>query len=115
MNSSRRRRTARRWSRCIWIKPPRTNPRHTNTKGRRRRPFSSRSCSASALHIHFQRSNERLLRDVDLAELAHFLFALLLLVEQFAFAGGVAAVALRGHVLAQRAHGFARDDLAADG
>jgi hypothetical protein len=59
--------------------------------------------------IDLQRRDERLLRDVDLAELPHFLFALLLLVEQFAFAGGVAAVALGRHVLAHGAHGFTRD------
>jgi hypothetical protein len=44
--------------------------------------------------VHLQRGDERFLRDVDLAELAHLLLAGLLLVEQLALAGGVAAVAL---------------------
>ena len=65
-------------------------------------------------HIHLQRGDEGLLRDVDLAELAHALLAFLLLLQQLAFAHHVAAVAFRGNVLAEGAHGFARDDLAAD-
>src|SRR6185369_14909274 len=82
--------------------------------------FETRSVSApqdeaEKLHIHLQRGNERLLRDVDLPVLAHLLFAFLLLVEQFALARGVAAVALGGDVLAEGAHGLACDDLAADG
>ena len=40
----------------------------------------------NALHIHLQRGDERLLRNVDLAELPHAFFALLLLVERFALA-----------------------------
>src|SRR3954470_9063392 len=70
-------------------------------------------CASS--HIHLQRGDESLLRDVDLAVLAHLLLAFLLLVEKLALARDVAAIALRRHVLAQRAHGFARDDLATDG
>src|SRR5467141_824610 len=66
-------------------------------------------------HIHLQRRDERLLRDVHLAELAHALLAFLLLLEELALARHVAAVALGGHVLAEGAHGLARDDLAADG
>jgi len=42
------------------------------------------------------------LGDVDLAPLAHPLFAFLLFFEKFAFAGHVAAVAFGEHVLAQR-------------
>src|SRR5581483_783331 len=64
--------------------------------------------------IHLQGSDEGLLRDVDLAELPHLLLAFLLLLQKFSFTGDVAAVALRGDVLAQRAHGLARDHLAAD-
>ncbi len=45
----------------------------------------------------------------------HLLFAFPLLVEQLAFARGVAAVAFGGDVLAEGAHGLAGDDLAADG
>src|SRR5256885_10323209 len=68
----------------------------------------------ASLHIHLQRGDERLLRDVDLAELAHALLAFLLLLQELALARHVAAVALGGHVLAERAHGLARDHLAAD-
>src|SRR3954469_11930782 len=64
--------------------------------------------------IHLQRSNEGFLRNVDLAELPHLLLAFLLLLQKLAFARDVAAVALGGDVLAQRADGFAGDDLAAD-
>jgi hypothetical protein len=46
--------------------------------------------------------------------LFHLLFALLLLVEELALAGDVAAVAFRGDVLAHLAHVVAGDDLAAD-
>jgi hypothetical protein len=46
---------------------------------------------------------------------AHALLAFLLLLEQLALARDVAAVALRGDVLAHRCDRFARDDLAADG
>ncbi len=45
----------------------------------------------------------------------HLLFPFLLLLEQLALAGDVAAVALGGDVLAHRGDGFAGDDLAADG
>src|SRR6202043_111406 len=74
----------------------------------------SRNDGASRSAIHLQRGDKRFLRDVDLAELPHLLLAFLLLLQKFAFAGNVAAVALCRHVLAQRAHGLARDHLAAD-
>src|SRR5208337_1881954 len=64
--------------------------------------------------IHLERGDERFLRDVDLAELAHLLLAGLLLLEELALSGGVAAVALGGDVLAQRPDRLSRDDLAAD-
>src|SRR5688572_31043017 len=52
--------------------------------------------------LHLQRGDERLLRDVHLAELAHALLALLLLVQEFALPRDVAAVALSRHVLPER-------------
>src|SRR5581483_4978676 len=64
--------------------------------------------------LHLQGGDEGLLRDLHLAELAHLLLALLLLLEELALAGDVAAVALRQHVLPERADGLARDDAAAD-
>jgi hypothetical protein len=52
-----------------------------------------------SLPLHLERLDEGLLRNVHLAELAHALLALLLLVEELALAGDVAAVALGRHVL----------------
>jgi len=63
---------------------------------------------------HLEGGDEGGLRDFDLAELAHPLFALLLLFEELAFAGHVAAIAFGQHVLAQGLDGLARDDAAAD-
>src|ERR1700722_10445743 len=65
------------------------------------------------LRIHLQRGDKGFLGYVDLAELSHLLLAGLLLLEQLAFAGGVAAVAFRGDVLAQRPDCLTSDDLAA--
>src|SRR6266851_2194989 len=64
--------------------------------------------------IHLERRDKSFLRNVDLAELPHLLLAFLLLLQKLSFARDVAAVALCRDVLAQRAHGFARDHLAAD-
>src|SRR6185503_15809883 len=57
---------------------------------------------------------ERLLRHLDPADLFHSLLAFLLLFEQLALAGDVAAVALGGHVLAHGLDRLAGDDPAAD-
>jgi hypothetical protein len=63
--------------------------------------YSARCLRATVLAVaHFEGGDEGGLRDLDLAELAHPLFALLLLVEELAFAGHVAAVAFGEHVLA---------------
>src|SRR5208282_3229386 len=93
------------------------------------RASSSSSCAASAgvasarcpgdvghpaLVPHLERREEGGLRDLDLAELAHALLALLLLVQELALARDVAAVALGGHVLAQGRDGLARDDAPPD-
>src|SRR5690625_4931366 len=64
--------------------------------------------------VHPQGGEEGGLGDFDVAELAHALLALLLPVQQLALAADVAAVALGGHVLAQRRDGLARHHLAAD-
>ena len=66
-------------------------------------------------HVDLQRRDERLLRDVHLAELAHAFLAFLLLLQKLALAGHIAAVAFGGDVLAEGAHGLARDHLAAIG
>src|SRR4029077_7049749 len=73
-----------------------------------------RRLSGCASHVDLERRDEGFLRDVDLAELAHALLAFLLLVQELALAGHVAAIAFGGDVLAEGAHGLARDDLAAD-
>jgi tRNA(Leu) C34 or U34 (ribose-2'-O)-methylase TrmL len=62
-----------------------------------------------------QDGQKRRLRYHHLPDHFHAFFAALLLFEQFSFTGDVAAVALGGHVLAERGHRLARDDVAADG
>jgi hypothetical protein len=52
---------------------------------------SKQSIGSCRLPIHLQRRDERLLRDADAAELAHLLLASLLLFEELALAGDVAA------------------------
>ena len=58
---------------------------------------------------------EGVLRDLDVADLLHPLLAFLLLLQQLALAGDVAAVALGGDVLAEGRDRLAGDDLGADG
>src|SRR5690606_23714041 len=65
--------------------------------------------------VHAQGGEEGGLGDFDVAELAHALLPLLLLLQELALAADVAAVALGGHVLAQGRDGLARHHLAADG
>src|SRR5262245_35200070 len=66
------------------------------------------------LATNFEHRQKRLLRNFHLPELFHAPLALLLLLQELALAGHVAAVALGQHVLAQRLHRGAGDDLAAD-
>jgi len=79
-----------------------------------RRLPSLRMCSVarhergSLSHIHLQGRNECLLRDVDLAELAHALLAFLLLLEKLALARDIAAIAFGGDIFAQCPDGLAR-------
>src|SRR5688572_11263717 len=72
----------------------------------RGRPSASRASRAgrfAAVRSVFvsgaEHRQERLLRDLDAADLPHALLALFLLLEQLALARDVAAVALRGDVL----------------
>ena len=60
------------------------------------------------LYIRLQRRDERLLRDIQLAALTLALLAFILFLQQLAFARGVAAVALGGDVLGQKARTVAR-------
>src|ERR1700687_655579 len=64
---------------------------------------------------HFEDGQEGFLRDVDLADALHALFAFFLLFEEFALAGNVAAVALGQNVLADGRNRLAGDHSAADG
>src|SRR6478609_11863030 len=68
----------------------------------------------SSFLIDLQHGKKGFLRYFDRAQLLHSLLAGLLLLEQLALTRHVAAVELRGHVLAIRLHGAARDDLTAD-
>src|ERR1700728_1063464 len=61
-----------------------------------------------------QCGDERLLRHVDAADGLHPLFAFLLLLQQFALAGDVTAVALGQHVFADRANILARNNFGPD-
>ena len=72
-------------------------------------------CSKTALFVELEDGQESLGRDLDRAELAHFLLAFLLLLQQLLLAGDVAAVALGQHVLAHGPDRLSGDDLAADG
>jgi hypothetical protein len=69
----------------------------------------------NSLAVHFQCADKGLLRNIHTTELAHLLLTRLLLIQQLAFARGVAAVAFGRHVFAQGRQGFAGDDFAADG
>src|SRR6266487_1800217 len=64
--------------------------------------------------LNLQDREEGFLRDLHRADLLHPSLPLFLLLEEFPLAGDVAAVALGGHVLAERADGLARDHLGAD-
>ena len=63
------------------------------------RTTGSGVCDDLLIHLRFKHGQKRLLRDFDFSELLHPLLAFFLLLQQLAFAGNVAAVALRGHVL----------------
>src|SRR5262249_25945674 len=65
--------------------------------------------------VKLQDRHERLLRDLHRTHPLHPPFAFLLLLQQFAFARHVAAVALGEHVLAHRRDRLAGDHLTADG
>src|SRR5947199_1178929 len=64
--------------------------------------------------VNLQDRQECLLRDFDRSHLLHALLSFFLLLEQLALARDVAAIALGGHVLAQRTDGLAGDHLGAD-
>src|SRR4051812_38909286 len=90
---------------CPRRRPSRSSPSPT-------RPAASAFFSLFAFDL--QDGEERLLWDLDAADLLHALLAGLLLLQQLPLARDVAAVALGEHVLAQRLHALARDDVGAD-
>src|ERR1043166_3411266 len=57
--------------------------------------------------LRLEHLDERLLRDVDLANTLHSLLSFLLFLQQFSLAGDIAAVAFRGHVFSQGRNAFA--------
>src|SRR5581483_2511428 len=63
---------------------------------------------------HLQHRKERFLRNLHASDAFHPLLAFLLLLEELALAGDVAAVALGQDVFAERADGLAGDDFVAD-
>src|SRR5579884_3796487 len=77
-------------------------------------PANSKGSRASARLPKLQHRQERLLRHLDASHLLHPLLALLLLLEQLALAGDVAAVALGRHVLAVGLDRLAGHDARAD-
>src|SRR4051812_13743612 len=76
---------------------------------------TSKIASIGLRLVHPQHREECLLRDLDGPDPLHPLLTLFLLFEQLALAGDVATVTLGQDVLAHRADGFARDDVAPDG
>jgi hypothetical protein len=77
----------------------------------RRFTFVSRTrkaayCAPSSVHL--QRRDKSLLRNLGLAELPHLFLARLLLFQQLALAGRIAAMAFRGHTLRRAALSRAR-------
>ena len=77
--------------------------------------YDRRDKESVVVAVELQHSGKGFTGQGDAAELAHLLFALLLLFQQFLLAGDIAAVALGQHVLAHGLDGLAGDDLAADG
>ena len=67
------------------------------------------------LFVKLEDCKEGLGRYLNGSELAHFLFAFLLLFKQLFLSRDIAAVALCKNVLAHGLDGLASDDLAADG
>src|SRR3954468_11912687 len=66
------------------------------------------------LVAQLEHGQERLLGDLHAPDLLHALLPLLLALEELALAADVAAVALRGHVLAEGLDRLPRDDVRAD-
>ena len=65
--------------------------------------------------IQLKHSHEGGLGHFDIADLAHALLALLLLLQQLALTGDVTSVALGQHVLAHGLYGLTGNDLGSDG
>src|SRR5262249_26513933 len=102
-------------------RPPYTTEKATEQRQRLEWGLRFIACALSHLSgdwsligVHLERGDESLSRNLDAAEAPHLLLSCLLLVEQLALARDVAAIAFRGHILAQRADGLARDHLRSD-
>src|SRR5712692_10466683 len=70
--------------------------------------------AATLLFVKLQHRHERLLGDLDRADAFHAPLPFFLLLEEFALACHVAAIAFGQHILAHRRDRLARDDLPAD-
>src|SRR5215813_12943647 len=81
--------------------PPMSSASQRAWEGEGRRALKRKRLGLVA---HLEGGDEGGLGDLHLAELAHALLALLLLLEELSFARDVATVALREHVLALGLH-----------
>src|ERR1035441_7743405 len=77
--------------------------------------FWEKTCFSIATLANLQKSQKRLLRNVDAANAFHALLAFFLLLQLLALARNIAAITFRNNVLANGVHGFTGDDLGADG
>jgi plasmid stabilization system protein ParE len=89
-----------------------TQPFHSHNSVKWAQRLFFRATGRTSLRL--QNFDEGFLRDVDFADAFHPLFSFFLFLEQFAFAGDVAAVAFCGDFFSQRRNAFARDDFFAD-
>ena len=85
------------------------------TAAQERSPTINSQPSTMNWPLGLQYFNKRFLRYVHIPNGFHPLFAFFLFLEEFSFAGDVAAVAFGGHVFAEGADGFGCDNFATDG
>src|SRR5258708_36096368 len=103
-----------RWRCCGPRGAPRERPRRPSPRPLSI-PAAPRSEGRRRSLVGPQHGEEGVLRDVHAADALHALLACLLLLDQLALAGDVAAVALGDDVLADRPDALAGDDARADG
>src|SRR5882724_12630271 len=89
-----------------------TRPVTTSRISRNKAKFIT--AGRSSTFAPLQHREKRFLRNLHRTDLLHALLPFFLLIQKFALAGDIAAIAFRKHVLAQRLDVLARDDVAAD-